>query len=112
VHAQVQPATAEGSSVTQLFAEPAAQAAGPDVMQALHQRDEQIAELQQAVIELADMRAATGRAADPEHLAALVDANARVETLEGQIAEQEQTLRHVLTMLIEWFETSDHRRAA
>ena len=109
-------AAAEGSSVTQLFSEPAAQSAGADVMQALHQRDEQIAELQQAVIELADMRAATGRAADPAHLAALADANAlanaRVATLEGQIGEQEQTLRHVLTMLIEWFETSDHRRAA
>ena len=105
-------AASEGSSVTQLFSEPAVQAAVPDVMQALHQRDEQIAELQQAVIELADMRAATGRAADPEHLAALADANARVATLEGQIGEQEQTLRHVLTMLIEWFETSDHRRAA
>ena len=105
-------AAAEGSSVTQLFSEPGAQSAGVDVMQALHQRDEQIAELQQAVIELADMRAATGRAADPAHLAALADANARVATLEGQIGEQEQTLRHVLTMLIEWFETSDHRRAA
>ena len=102
----------EGSSVTQLFSEPAAQSAGADVMQALQQRDEQIAELQQAVIELADMRTATGRAVDPEHLAALADANARVATLEGQIGEQEQTLRHVLTMLIEWFETSDHRRAA
>ena len=105
-------AAAEGSSVTQLFSEPGAPSAGVDVMQALHQRDEQIAELQQAVIELADMRAATGRAADPAHLAALADANARVATLEGQIGEQEQTLRHVLTMLIEWFETSDHRRAA
>ncbi|GAC1420342.1 MAG: hypothetical protein NVSMB69_20040 [Novosphingobium sp.] len=100
------------ASVTQLFSETAAQAVGPDLMQALRQRDEQIAELQQAVIELADMRAATGRAADPEYLTALADANVRVATLEGQISEQEQTLRHVLTMLIEWFETSDHRRAA
>jgi general secretion pathway protein A len=100
------------ASVTQLFSETAAQAVGPDLMQALRQRDEQIAELQQAVIELADMRAATGRAADPEYLTALADANVRVATLEGQISEQEQTLRHVLTMLIEWFETSDQRRAA
>ena len=105
-------AAPQGGSVTQLFCEPAAQAGGPDVMAALHQRDEQIAELQQAVIELADMRAATGRVADPEHLAMLTDANMRVATLEGQIAEQEQTLRHVLTMLIEWFETPGHRRAA
>jgi general secretion pathway protein A len=100
------------ASVTQLFSETAAQTVGPDLMQALRQRDEQIAELQQAVIELADMRAATGRAADPEYLTALADANVRVATLEGQISEQEQTLRHVLTMLIEWFETSDQRRAA
>ena len=105
-------ATPQGGSVTQLFCEPAAQAVGPDLLAALHQRDEQIAELQQAVIELADMRAATGQGADPAHLGMLADANARVATLEGQIAEQDQTLRHVLTMLIEWFETPDHRRAA
>ena len=111
-----QPAAADaapqGSPVTQLFAEPAAQGPQGEPMQALHQRDEQIAELQQAVIELADMRAASGQAGDPAHLAALAEANARVATLEGQLAEQEQALRHVLTMLIEWFETSDHRRAA
>jgi hypothetical protein len=103
---------ADHASVKPLFCETTARAVGPDLMQALHQRDEQIAELQQAVIELADMRAAAGRAADPEHLAVMAQANARVATLEGQISEQEQTLRHVLTMLIEWFETSDHRRAA
>ncbi len=109
--ASADPATGR-TSVTQLFSESAAQAVGPDLMQALKQRDEQIAELQQAVIELADMRAANGKTTDPEHVAVLADANARVATLEGQISEQEQTLRHVLTMLIEWFETSDHRRAA
>ena len=111
-HAVAAEAAPDCATVTQLFSESAAQVVGPDLMQALHQRDEQIAELQQAVIELADMRAATSRADDPEHLAALADANVRVATLEGQICEQEQTLRHVLTMLIEWFETSDHRRAA
>ena len=103
----------EGATVTQLVPAAAPPASvEDDVLKAFHHRDEQIAELQQAVIELADMRAATPPGVDPDHLSALGDAKARVATLEGQLAEQEQTLRHVLTMLIEWFETTDHRRAA
>lgn len=74
----------------------------------LRKRDEQIAELQQAVVELADMREGEGQG---DHMAALADANARVAALESRVADQEQTLRHVVTMLIEWFET-DQRRAA
>ena len=104
---------------------------------ALAERDEQIAELQQAIIELADMRPAAApepfadpeilaqleeanrriaaleaRDGDEEVIAALVDANKRIIALETRTAEQEQAIRHTLTMLIEWIETEDYQRAA
>ncbi len=104
---------------------------------ALAERDEQIAELQQAIIELADMRPAPvaepafdpeilaqleeanrriaaleARDGDEEVIAALVDANKRIVALETRTAEQEQAIRHTLTMLIEWIETEDYQRAA
>jgi putative secretion ATPase (PEP-CTERM system associated) len=78
---------------------------------------EQIVELQKAVLELADM---------PAPPAALPLAEARFDTLEAALgalqqrivaleargAEQEQAIRHVLTMLIEWLENDTPRRAA
>ena len=103
---------------------------------ALAQRDEQIAELQQAIIELADMRpAAAEPVADPEILAQLEEANRRIAALEARdgdeeviaalaeaerriasletrTVEQEQAIRHTLTMLIEWIEAEDYQRAA
>lgn len=104
---------------------------------ALAERDEQIAELQQAIIELADMRPAVvaepvadpqilaqleeahrriaaleARDGDDEVIAALVEANRRIAVLETRTIEQEQAIRHTLTMLIEWIETEDYQRAA
>ncbi|KPF93540.1 general secretion pathway protein [Novosphingobium sp. AAP83] len=104
---------------------------------ALAERDEQIAELQQAIIELADMRPAPvaeavadpellaqieeahrriaaleARDGDEEVIAALVEANNRIVALEARTAEQEQAIRHTLTMLIEWIENEDYQRAA
>lgn len=104
---------------------------------ALAERDEQIAELQQAIIELADMRpgpvvepvadpeilarleeasrriaALEARDGDEEVIAALVEANSRIMALEARTAEQEMAIRHTLTMLIEWIETEDYQRAA
>jgi hypothetical protein len=64
----------------------------------LAERDVQIAELQQAVVELASGQDAAAR---PE-IAALQD---QVIRLEAKVAEQERTIRQTLTMLIEWFET-------
>ena len=84
------------------------------IQQALASRDEQIAELQQAVIELAEQRPAA-TAEDPardELAAALEDANGRVAALETRLAEQEQAIRHVLTMLIEWLESEQKPRLA
>lgn len=71
----------------------------------LAERDAQIAELQQAVLELANVR----DAAAPAPLAAL---EARFSALEAQMIEQERTIRQTLTMLIEWIEADDAQRAA
>jgi len=79
---------------------------------ALAERDAQIAELQQAVIELANERDA---AADAGHKAteeALKALEAKFSGIENQMLEQERTIRHTLTMLIEWIEADDAQRAA
>ncbi len=130
----------EMASVQQFAAQPVAAPAAFDESAwraALAERDEQIAELQQAIIELADMRPAPvaepvadpailaqleeanrriaaleARDGDEEVIAALVDANRRIVALETRTAEQEQAIRHTLTMLIEWIETEDYQRAA
>jgi putative secretion ATPase (PEP-CTERM system associated) len=87
------------------------------LQQALATHGEQIIELQKAVIELADMPALvpaavsadTGLDTLGDTLAALQQ---RMAILEARGAEQEQAIRHVLTMLIEWFESETPRRAA
>lgn len=77
----------------------------------LAERDAQIAELQQAVIELANEREADQAqpAASNEGLAAL---EVKFDALEAKMLEQERTIRHTLTMLIEWIEAEDANRAA
>lgn len=92
----------------------------------------QIAELQQAVIELAnghetapeqdhlagvaaDLAAsqtaelAADRAANKAEFAALQE---RIAAIEARLAEQDRTLRHTLTMLIEWIEKDGSTRVA
>lgn len=79
---------------------------------ALAERDSQIAELQQAVIELANSIEApqpAGEATLGAELAALAD---RIGALENRVAEQDRTIRHTLTMLIEWIEDDAGPRAA
>lgn len=104
----------------------------------LRVRDEQIAELQQAVIELSDQRreeqveaapqpdpvdvealartAAHEAVEESEALSAILERIAalasRVEAMEDRTSEQEQALRHVLSMLIEWIEGDGRQRAA
>lgn len=76
---------------------------------AMADRDAQIAELQQAVVELTYAREdASANAAAPE-IAAL---NERVAQLEARLIEQERTMRHTLTMLIEWIESDNAQIAA
>jgi putative secretion ATPase (PEP-CTERM system associated) len=86
---------------------------------ALAQRDAQISELQHAVLELANANEAAvsaqeaGQASsggiDQSHLAEFAQ---RLETLEGRMLEQDRTIRHTLTMLIEWIEAGDTQRVA
>lgn len=83
-----------------------------DQLQALlAERDAQIVELQQAVIELANDRDAENArpAADHAGVAAL---EAKFDALEARMLEQERTIRQTLTMLIEWIEAEDASRAA
>ena len=73
----------------------------------LAERDMQIAELQQAVIELAG--AIEQHPGDGGEAAAL---RHQVMQLEARLSEQEHTIRHTLTMMIEWIESDTPRRAA
>ena len=76
---------------------------------ALAQRDEQIAELQQAVIELAE----TGDFAEPTpgEGPSFTDIAERIARIEARQIEQDRTIRHTLTMLIEWIEHEAGPRA-
>ncbi len=80
---------------------------------ALAERDNQIAELQQAVSALAhsaeSAENAIGESGDPQAVHGL---HARIEALESQLIEQDRTIRHTLTMLIEWIESNDSQRFA
>ena len=75
----------------------------------LAERDARTAELEAAIGELQ----AAGTSQQSEPLAA--DGTrlaAALERIEARLEEQEQSFRHVLTMLIEWFEEDPSRRAA
>jgi putative secretion ATPase (PEP-CTERM system associated) len=104
--AQARPAVQPAPAPVPVTSEAAAGVAAPELEAALAQRDAQIAELQQAVIELANDVEKPGTQGE---LAILQD---RVSTLESQLLEQERAIRHTLTMLIEWIETENGARAA
>ncbi len=84
-----------------------------EMQAALAERDAQIAELQQAVIELANgdhsVLAPDEGAAAAAEVAALTE---RLAMLENRLSEQDRTIRHTLTMLIEWIEGDDAHRVA
>ena len=79
----------------------------PAWTEALALRDGHIAELQQAVVELANMVDAQGEEASAG--ASLED---RIAAIEQRMIEQDRTIRHTLTMLIEWIERDAQPRAA
>ncbi len=84
---------------------------GREMLEALlAERDAQIAELQNAVVELAaQLDAGTAAAVQPD-IAALREQVARIE---ARLFEQEHTVRHTLTMLVEWIEgEGEQTRAA
>jgi general secretion pathway protein A len=79
---------------------------------ALAERDAQIAELQQAVIELANADEARSEPDGSAAEAALREAHERIAALEARMQDQDRTIRHTLTMLIEWIEAGDDQRVA
>ena len=93
--------------------EPADIAGIAQVEAALAERDAQIVELQQAVLELASASEAQAQsAANVSGGADTRDLHDRIAVLEGRLLEQDRTIRHTLTMLIEWIEAGDSQRVA
>jgi hypothetical protein len=99
-----------------IAAEPAEIAPTVEIESALAERDAQIAELQQAVLELANAADEASAAPAPEpaidHGDEIAALNDRIAALEGRLVEQDRTIRHTLTMLIEWIEADEGQRAA
>jgi putative secretion ATPase (PEP-CTERM system associated) len=88
-----------------------------EVAALLAERDARTAELEAAISEL--QAAGMGRDAADESALSPEDARlaearlaAALERIEARLEEQEQSFRHVLTMLIEWLEEDPSRRAA
>ena len=113
------PTKAEVAAEQQLLSTPAHQPIPVDAVTAaqlqtmLAERDAQIAELQQAVLELAnDQDALPAGSANPGQAAALAAIEAKLASFETKMLEQERTIRHTLTMLIEWIEADDASRVA
>ena len=113
------PTKAELAAEQQSLSTPAHQPIPVDAVTAvqlqamLAERDAQIAELQQAVLELAnDQEALSAGSADPGQAAALAAIEAKLASFETKMLEQERTIRHTLTMLIEWIEADDASRVA
>ena len=77
----------------------------PRIEEMLAERDTQIRELQQAVVELSQTGGQMG-SADVAQLRAEIDA------LRAKLEQQERMVRHVLTMLIEWVEGGQLPRVA
>lgn len=88
-----------------------------EVAALLAERDARTAELEAAISELqaagGSQQGLGGEALSPEDVA-IAEARlaAVVERIEARLEEQEQSFRHVLTMLIEWLEEDPSRRAA
>ena len=84
----------------------------PDLAAALAERDAQISELQQAFLELANSVEATAGAVEKSGAGEVVALTERLASLEARLLEQDRTVRHTLTMLIEWIEEDLGHRAA
>lgn len=97
---------------------PAAAVAGlAGLQKAVSGHAELITELQRAVLELADLPAPPATVPATDARLDVIEATLgalqqRIVALEARGAEQEQAIRHVLTMLIEWLESETPRRAA
>jgi len=92
-------------------AEPVAALGATEVEAMLSDRDEQITELQQAVIELSDAQEENLKQ-DGVAFEQINELGERISALESRIIEQDRTIRHTLTMLIEWIEGGESGRHA
>ena len=113
------PTKAEVAAEQQSLSTPAHQPIPVDAVTAsqlqamLAERDAQIAELQQAVLELAnDQDAQPAGSVNPGQVTALAAIETKLASFENKMLEQERTIRHTLTMLIEWIEADDASRVA
>lgn len=79
---------------------------------ALSDRDVQIAELQQAILELANKQEVRPVAEDLASGESIAAVESRLAALEARLIEQERTIRHTLTMLIEMIEAEGAARVA
>lgn len=115
--APVAPAPVPASARAAVPAAPQGSLPATEVAALLAERDARTAELEAAIGELQaaglGQRAVPGEGVSPED-AALAEARlaAALERIEARLEEQEQSFRHVLTMLIEWLEEDPSRRAA
>ncbi|MEE4200464.1 XrtA/PEP-CTERM system-associated ATPase [Erythrobacter sp.] len=81
-----------------------------EVAALLAQRDSRTAELEAAISEL--QRASVDTSGDLPASPRDLSSHPSLERIEGRLDEQEASLRHVLTMLIEWLEDGLEREAA
>ncbi len=78
----------------------------------LVERDAQIKALQSVVADLPTAAHTDLVAPDAGRDAALAAIEEKLAALEAKVLEQERTIRHTLTMLIDWIEADDAQRAA
>lgn len=90
-------------------ADAASAASSEEVAALLAERDARTAQLEAAILDLQAAGAGSGDTGSGEADPALAET---IRGLEARLEEQEQSLRHVLTMLIEWFEDDIARKAA
>ena len=83
-----------------------------DVAAMLVQRDERTAELEAAISKLQAAGAPLQSVAAGTDNAVSPELGQAIDRLEQRLEEQEQSFRHVLTMLIEWLEDGTSREAA
>jgi general secretion pathway protein A len=109
--APAMPQAARNDVQTFVQAAPSDPAAMARIEGALAERDAQITELQQAVLELANA-SETQAAPSGELNGSAHELGERLAALESRMIEQDRTIRHTLTMLIEWIEADGAHRAA
>ncbi len=114
--AVIELANASEARDAQVAEEPVQDPAIARLEEALADRDAQIAALQESVRELTLANEAhAAKSAEQIDVAdhpAVGDLNERLSQLEDRLIEQDRTIRHTLTMLIEWIEADDQHRAA